>query len=165
MGPKKDIVGMFKKAAQKLGLKFGISDHLWISPKWFSTSKGADKDGPYAGMHYDGVNTKYNDIYGDWDKVSVDLPWDEEGISTAWKKTWFSRIKDLIDNYEPDLLYCDGQIPFEGYGLNILANLYNQSAARNNGITQSVYTSKRATDSEAGTCVYDVERGVVSRRG
>src|SRR5579863_6487553 len=50
MGPKIDIVGQWKKATQKHGLKFGISDHLWISPKWFSTSKGADKDGPFAGI-------------------------------------------------------------------------------------------------------------------
>ena len=27
-GPKKDIVGMWKKAAQKQGLKFGVSEHL-----------------------------------------------------------------------------------------------------------------------------------------
>ncbi|MDB5136512.1 MAG: glycoside hydrolase [Mucilaginibacter sp.] len=161
MGPKKDVVDLFKKAAQKHGLKFGISDHLWISPKWFSTSKGADKDGPYAGMHYDGVNTQYNDLYGDSEKVFTDLPWNEDGISAAWKKQWFQRIKDLVNNYEPDLLYCDGHVPFEEYGLSILANLYNQSAAKNGGITQSVYTSKRAEDSQVGTCVFDVERGVV----
>src|SRR3954468_10011852 len=39
MGPKKDIVGMFKNAARKQGLRFGISDHLWITYKWFSSSK------------------------------------------------------------------------------------------------------------------------------
>src|SRR5580698_2885136 len=33
MGPKKDIVGMWKQAAEKHGLRFGISDHLWISYK------------------------------------------------------------------------------------------------------------------------------------
>ncbi len=161
MGPKKDIVGLFKKAAQKHDLKFCISDHLWISPKWFSTCKGADKDGPYAGMHYDGVDPQNADMYGDSEKVFTDLSWNEDGISTAWKKKWFQRIKDLIDNYEPDLLYCDGHIPFEEYGLSILANLYNQSAAKHGGVTQSVYTSKRAEDSEMGTCVFDVERGVV----
>jgi alpha-L-fucosidase len=161
MGPKKDIVGMFKKAAQKHGLKFGISDHLWISPKWFSTSKGADRDGPYAGMHYDGANPQFASLYGDSEKVFTDLPWNEDGISDTWKKHWYLRIKDLIDNYEPDLLYCDGAIPFEEQGLTILANLYNQSAAKNGGITQAVYTSKRAEDSQVGTCVFDVERGVV----
>ncbi|MGZ3833330.1 MAG: alpha-L-fucosidase [Mucilaginibacter sp.] len=161
MGPGKDIVGLFKKATQKHGLKFGISDHLWISPKWFSTSKGADKDGPYAGMHYDGADPKFAGLYGDSQKVYTDMPWNEDGISDTWKKHWYLRIKDLIDQYEPDLLYCDGAIPFEEIGLNILASLYNQSAAKHGGITQSIYTSKRAEDSQVGTCVFDVERGVV----
>ena len=31
MGPKKDIVGAFKKAAQKQGLRFGVSEHLAVS--------------------------------------------------------------------------------------------------------------------------------------
>lgn len=161
MGPKRDIVGMFKKAAQDHGLKFCISDHLWISPKWFSTCKGADKNGPFAGKPYDGINPHNADLYGDSQKVFTDLPWNEDGISAAWKKKWFEIIKDLVDNYQPDLLYCDGHIPFEEYGLNILANLYNQSAAKNGGVAQSIYTSKRAEDSQVGTCVYDVERGVV----
>src|SRR5215217_454519 len=64
MGPKKDIVGLFKKAAQKHGLKFGISDHLWITYKWFSSSKGSDKDGPLAGVPYDGANPKNFEYYG-----------------------------------------------------------------------------------------------------
>lgn len=163
MGPKIDIVGEWKKATQKHGLKFGISDHLWISPKWFSTSKGADKDGQYAGIPYDGANPAFASLYGNSEKVYADpnLSWDEVGIPDAWKKHWYLRIKDLVDNYEPDLLYCDGAIPFEEHGLNILAHLYNQSAAKHGGITQSIYTSKRAEDSQTGTCVYDVERGVV----
>jgi alpha-L-fucosidase len=38
MGPKRDIVGEFRKAALKHGLRFGVSDHLWISYKWFAVS-------------------------------------------------------------------------------------------------------------------------------
>jgi alpha-L-fucosidase len=161
MGPKIDIVGLWKKAADKHGLKFGISDHLWISPKWFSTSKGADKDGPYAGKLYDGADPRNFSLYGESPKVYTDLSWNEDGIPESWKKHWFARIKDLVDEYHPDLLYCDGPIPFEEYGLSILANLYNQSAAKHGGVTQSIYTSKRAEDSQVGTCVFDVERGVV----
>ena len=49
MGPKKDIVGLFRKAAQKHGLKFGVTEHLWITYKWFSVSHGADELGPFIG--------------------------------------------------------------------------------------------------------------------
>src|SRR6266567_5271854 len=48
MGPKKDVVGLFRQAALKQGLRFGVSDHLWISYKWFSPSHYRDKDGQYA---------------------------------------------------------------------------------------------------------------------
>src|SRR5512147_3144658 len=50
IGPKKDIVGLWRDAARKHGLKFGVSEHLWISYKWFAVSHGADKAGPLAGV-------------------------------------------------------------------------------------------------------------------
>ena len=162
MGPKKDIVGLFAKAARKNGLRFGVSDHLWITYKWFSTSKGADKTGPMAGIPYDGADPKNFSLYGNCEEVFNKLDWNENGIPESWKKHWFDRIKDLIDNYEPDLLYCDGHMPFEDVGLNLLAHLYNKSAAKNGGKCQAVYTSKRTDDTGAGgICVFDVERGVV----
>lgn len=163
MGPRKDIVGLWKQAAQKHGLKFGISDHLWIAYKWFSTSKGSDKDGPFAGVPYDGADPKNFEYYGKCEEVFRNLEWQENWIPEAWKRHWFDRIRDLVDKYEPDLLYCDGHMPFEDHGLAILAHLYNKSAAKNGGITQAVYTSKRPEDSAKGTgiCVFDVERGVV----
>ncbi|WCT11062.1 alpha-L-fucosidase [Mucilaginibacter jinjuensis] len=161
MGPKKDIVGLFRAAAKKHDLRFGISDHLWISPKWFSVSKGSDKTGPLAGVPYDGANPTFADMYGDSEKIYTDLPWNEDGISEAWKKKWVERMFDLIDKYEPDMIYNDGHIPFEEHGLSVLAHLYNKSAAIHGGKTQACYTSKRPQDSEVGTCVFEVERGVV----
>ncbi len=163
MGPKKDIVGLFKKAAQKHGLRFGISDHLWITYKWFSTSKGSDKDGPLAGVPYDGADPKNVEYYGKCEQVFNKLDWNENWIPEVWKQHWFNRIKDLVNKYEPDLLYCDGHMPFEEHGLEILAHLYNKTAAKNGGKTTGVYTSKRPedTDEKNGICVYDVERGVV----
>ncbi|GAC1705994.1 MAG: alpha-L-fucosidase [Flavisolibacter sp.] len=164
MGPKKDIVKMFKEATYKQGLKFGISDHLWISYKWFSSSKGSDTSGPYAGVPYDGADPKNFEYYGNCDEVfNQKLEWNENGIPENWKKHWFDRIKDLVDQYEPDLLYCDGHLPFEDYGLNLLAHFYNKKTNKNGGKTQAVYTSKRLEDASAGKglCVFDVERGVV----
>jgi alpha-L-fucosidase len=160
MGPRRDIVGEFRKAALKHGLRFGISDHLWISYKWFSTSHGSDGTGPLAGIPYDGVLPQYEDLYHDTPKVYTDLSWDDTGIPEAWKRTWHARIHDLIDQYHPDLLYCDGAIPFDRYGLDIVSHLYNTSA-KHQGRTAAVYTSKRQQDAAVGTCVLDVERGVV----
>jgi alpha-L-fucosidase len=164
MGPGKDIVGMWKQAAAKQGLKFAISDHLWITYKWFSASKGSDAKGPLAGVPYDGADPKNFEYYGKSEEVfSPSLDWNENGIPEFWKRHWYDRIKDLVDQYAPDLLYCDGHLPFEEYGQNLLAHFYNQNAAQHGGRVEAVYTSKRLDDSAKGKaiCVLDVERGVV----
>ncbi len=165
MGPKIDIVGMWSKAARGHGLKFGVSDHLWISYKWFSPSHYSDSEGPLAGVPYDGADPKFADLYHDYTEMKgvppIKLDWDETWIPESWKQHWYLRIKDLVDHYQPDLLYCDGHLPFEDWGLKLVADLYNISAQRNSGKNEAVYTSKKREDSDAGLCVLDRERGVL----
>jgi alpha-L-fucosidase len=161
MGPKKDIVGMWHKAATDEGMKFGVSEHLWITYKWFSTSHGADKYGPLAGVPYDGANPDNYSLYCDSDEVFTKLDWNESNIPEWWKRHWYARMRDLVDNYQPDLLYTDGALPFEHYGLSLVAHLYNENAKRKGGKTQAVYTSKRLEDTEKGIALFDVERGLV----
>lgn len=161
MGPKKDIVGMWAQAARNVGLKFAVSEHLWVTYKWFSVSHGHDTSGPFANVAYDGADPKYFDLYVDSDEVETKLDWDESNIPEWWKHHWYMRIKDLVDHYQPDLLYTDGALPFEGYGLALVAHHYNQSAKRNGGKVETVYTSKRVQDSEHGIATLDVERGIV----
>jgi alpha-L-fucosidase len=161
MGPKKDVVGLFRQAAIKRGLKFGVSEHLWISWKWFGTSHDSDKDGEYAGVGYDGNDPKNFDLYHDLPKdYPAKISWDDTGIPDTWKQHWFDRIKDLVDNYQPDLLYTDGALPFEEYGLRLVAHLYNSNAKRHGGRVEAVYNSKRREDCTEGTCVLDYERGL-----
>ena len=58
IGPKKDIIGGWEKAARKAGLPFAVSVHAAHAWNWFDTSQGADKNGPLAGVPYDGKLTK-----------------------------------------------------------------------------------------------------------
>jgi len=161
MGPKKDVVGMWRDAARKQGLRFGVSEHLWISYKWFAVSHGSDKTGPLAGVPYDGIDPKFADLYHDADcaRLVDKLDWNDDDIPESWKKHYLDRMTDLIDNYQPDLLYTDGHLPFEDYGLKMVSHLYNVSAQRN-GRVEAVYNSKTATDCAIGTCLLDHERGV-----
>jgi alpha-L-fucosidase len=163
MGPKKDIVGLWAKAARDHGLRFGVTEHLWITYKWFSTSHGADQSGPLAGVPYDGQDPKYADLYTDVKTVYTKLPWNSDGIPEAWRYHWYQRIKDLLDNYQPDLLYTDGALPFEEYGYSVVAHHYNLSAKRNGGKADAVYNSKHQEDCAVGTCILDVERGIVDK--
>lgn len=162
-GPKKDIVGMFKKAAQKHGLKFAVSEHLAPSYHWFSPSHTSDKTGPLAGVPYDGVDPAFADLYHE---LPADYPYGKQisdrQAPEPWKRHYFKRIKDLVDNYQPDLLYTDGDIFFEEYGVALVANLYNVNAKRHGGRVEAVYTSKLASDCETGTCILDLERGVAA---
>lgn len=164
MGPKRDVVAEFRKAALSHGLRFGVSDHLWISYKWFAVSHMSDSKGPLAGVPYDGTNPQNADLYhsyADPALITEKLDWNEEGIPQSWKEEWFRRIADLIDQAQPDYLYSDGQLPFGELGLRMAAKLYNLSAQNNGGRTEAVYLSKRVEDCAVGTCVLDHERGVL----
>src|SRR5260370_725417 len=133
-----------RKVTLMRGLKCGVRDHLWMSNKCFGTSHDSDKAGEYAGVPYDGNDAKYVDLYHDLPKdYPAKFSWDAEGIPDSWKRHWFDRIKDLVDNYQPDLLYTDGALPFEEYGLSLVAHLYNENAKRHGGSVEPVYTSKR----------------------
>jgi alpha-L-fucosidase len=161
LGPRKDIVSLFRKAAIRHGLRFGVSEHLAMSYKWFSVSHGSDKQGPLAGVPYDGADPRYADLYHDIKEVYVNLEWNLNNTSEAFKRHWYLRIRDLVDKYQPDILFTDGEIPFGEFGLNQTANLYNLSAHRHGGRVEAVQLSKRREDCAVGTCVMDVERGVI----
>jgi len=162
MGPRIDIVGAWRKAVRDEGLRFGISEHLWITYKWYSVAHGSDLTGPLAGVPYDGSDPASKDLYVDSDEVwSGDVQWNEDQIPNWWKRHWHDRITDLIDQHEPDVLYSDGSLPFEEYGYSVVSHLYNTSARRNGGKVEAVYFSKRDRDSEQGLCVLDRERGVL----
>ena len=139
-----------------------MSEHLSNSYNWFATSHMSDKTGPLAGAPYDGTDPANSDLYHP-------LPKDYNYASSqamsrvapdSWKQLYFKRIKQLVDDYQPDLLYTDGGIPFEEYGLALVAHLYNTNAKRHGGKVEAVYTSKTPQDCQTGTCVLDLERGV-----
>jgi len=163
MGPQKDIVGTWQKAARNEGLRFGVSEHLWISYKWWAVSHGSDTTGPLAGVSYDGVDPNYADLYHDADcarLAAARVEWNDNDIPESWKRHYLDRMTDLIDKYQPDLLYTDGHLPFEDYGLKMVSHLYNVSAQAHGGQTEAIYTSKEMTDCAIGTCLLDHERGV-----
>jgi alpha-L-fucosidase len=157
MGPKRDVVGDWQKAAKKCGLRFGVSEHLGASFTWFQASHGSDKTGPKAGIPYDGADPKYQDLY----HFLAD-PGDKGWYSNnpRWQKEWFDCITDLIDNYDLDLLYSDGGVPFGNEtGRSMIAHLYNTSL-KNRGSLQVVYNCKQGSE---GRWVEDLERGIMPK--
>ncbi len=160
MGPRRDIVGEWREAARAQGLKFGVSEHVWASYNWWTTDKGSDKQGLYAGVPYDGNDPANFDLYFPPHAPGPEA-WAEQGNeSAAWKREWFLRAQDLIDQHQPDLYYEDGPIPFGEWGRSLVAHYYNQSLRWHNGKVDVVYTGKRRQECDEGACTLDIERGV-----
>ena len=155
MGPQRNIVGAWERAARQRGLRFGLSEHLGATFSWMRFSKGHDAEGPYAGVPYDGNDPAYEDLY---------LPNQDEGdawytANPYWHTRWFARMKDLVDQHQPDLLYTDGGVPFGEVGLRLIAHLYNSSAKLHSGAVEAVYTQKDANPDVYRVGILDIERG------
>ena len=155
MGPHKDVVGLWQKAAQKEGLRFGISEHLAASYTWFQSARGADKTGDKAGIPYDGNDSKFEDLYHG-KAADGDNQWLTN--NPVWQKEWFERIEEVVDMYKPDLLYSDSKLPFDTIGRRLVAHYYNQDMQKNKGKLEAVYTCKEPSK---GRFAQDVERGVL----
>jgi len=163
-GPHKDIVGMWGAAARKRGLRFGVSEHLHNSYDWFTPSHLADTKGIYAGIPYDGANPEWADLYHDYTGETREfLKTVSPGGLIAperWKQQYVLRVKDLVDQHQPDMLYTDGSIAWEQYGLSTVAELYNVAPVDYRGESEAVYFSKGKQDCATGTCVLDRERAI-----
>jgi len=185
MGPKKDIVGMWKKAVDRAGLKFAVSEHLSNSYDWLAVSHTSDSTGPLAGVPYDGTDPQYADLYHNITAEYLHPVPTGRGAATAgpagtpsnplpgamsrnapveWQLRYFQRIKDLIDNYQPDLLYTDGGIPFGDVGVKLVSHYYNVIAKAHGGKVEGVYTGKTRSECERDSmCALDIERGVANQ--
>ena len=159
-GPRQDIVGRWRAAAVKRGLRFGLSEHFNRSYSWFNTSHDADKTGPLAGVPYDGNDPRFHDLYFPPHPDSrVSYPPNAPEIVA---REWFWRMKDLIAQHQPDFLYSDGGIPFGQVGRDLITNFFNHSIATHGGANEAVYTLKKYVDHGEfipGVGVHSVERG------
>jgi alpha-L-fucosidase len=157
-GPKKDVVGVWARHARAHGLRFGVSEHLAWSYDWFNVNKGADKEGPLAGVPYDGNLAEFQDLYhAPHPETEARYP---AHASDVFRRSWFNRVKDLIDQHQPDLVYTDGGA-FEQVGLDLIAHYYRTHP---DGVyLLKNHTAQGATfgDYREGAATLDVERGAV----
>ena len=188
MGPQKNIIAGWAKAARKQGLRFGISLHAAHAWTWYEISQGSDKTGPMAGIPYDGILTKADgqgqwwegydpqDLYaqnhqpsrGSDNLGTIHSQWNwGNGASIpdqVYCDKFYNRTVDLINKYQPDLVYFDDTAlplyPISDAGLKIAAHLYNDSASRNQGKNQAVLFGKILSEEQRDCLTWDVERGV-----
>jgi alpha-L-fucosidase len=175
VGPHKDIVGAWAVAARKAGLKFGVTVHAARAWNWYEPAQGSDKTGPLAGVRYDGVLTKADGKGLWWEGLDPqDLYAQNHPVgakpSAAYINKFFNRTLDLIDKYQPDLLYFDDYVlPFQydhqddKVGLDIAAHYYNQNIAAHGGKLEAVLNGKILNEQQRKTMVWDIERGLADK--
>jgi len=180
VGPNKDIIGLWKKAADNYKLPFGFTEHLGATFSWWNVNKGADKYGPYAGVPYDGNDPAYRDFYMD-NSEHYKKDGDNSQVVNWYTANpkhhnyWLSVIKELVDLYVPDFIYTDGGLPFGwrsdpplGYnttdtdpayrfGLEAVSYLYNKSIEKH-GENRAVYTQKDKRPMIYEVGVLDIEK-------
>ncbi|MFI3206108.1 MAG: alpha-L-fucosidase [Clostridia bacterium] len=176
VGPHKDICQMWKDAAEKYDMPFGLSEHLSASFSWWHTNKGCDKYGPFAGVPYDGNDPEYADFYHNnkehYQRVDSlyikngNIPWYTQ--NEEFHKYWLKAMDEVIAKFKPDMLYTDGALPFVShkdefdpsgysYGLEAVANLYNTSIDEH-GENRAIYTQKDIRPEVRQVGIYDIER-------
>jgi alpha-L-fucosidase len=187
MGPKKDIIAGWAKAARDNGLRFGVSVHAAHAWTWYEPSQGADKNGPYAGVPYDGKMTKADgvgkwwegydpqDLYAQNHALSANAA-NPNAIHSQWNwgnganipdvaycDKFYNRTVDLINRYQPDLVYFDDTAlplwPVSDAGLKIAAHLYNSNMKLHQGKLEAVIFGKILNEEQRKTMVWDIERG------
>ncbi len=187
VGPQKDLIAGWARAAHKQGLPFGVSVHAAHAWSWYEISQSSDKTGPLAGVPYDGKLTKADGQGKWWDGLdpqdlyeqrhspspNFDRPgaihdrWDwGNGVSQpdqAYCDKFYNRMVDLVHQYRPDLLYFDDDAlplwPVSDAGLKIAADFYNFSEQTHHGKLAAVILGKQLNDQEKKCVVWDIERG------
>lgn len=126
--------------------------------KWWD---GLDPQELYTGRNLvipDGINTIQ--AQDEWHK-DHDGIWHEEPPpnNPEFVANWFLRCQDLVDRYQPDLLYFDDtELPLGQAGLDIAAHYYN-SSVKKNGHVECVLTTKSPKPEHVGATLLDIERG------
>ena len=146
MGPRRDLIGELAKAVRARGLKFGVSNHS-IEHYTFINQL------PPEGMKSDLDDPALADFY--WAKHN-------EANLGRFLELWIQKNFELIDQYQPDMLWFDNGInhrAFDPMKLKVAAYYYNRAREWN----KEVSISSKSTAYFAGT-ILDFERQGRARR-
>jgi alpha-L-fucosidase len=151
MGPRRDLLGEWARASRSAGMHYGVAFHHEYTWWWFQPAFSGDAnltlaDG--AGKWWQGYDPRL--LYG------IDLraykgidavQWNpDQGIFSQhlayahwYASRWALRIMDVINKYDPDFIFTDGDStgPFTGYATGtgykcdamqrVIADYYNRS--------------------------------------
>ncbi len=159
MGPKRDVLGELKKAAEERGIVLCASSHRAENFWFYAGARDFDsglQDGgfrePYGWRHpdfskQDSVNT--HDIYS--------TPASREHL-----ENWLARTCEIVDKYQPKIIWFDWwihNVSFKPYLKKFAAYYYNRSLEWGFPVAINYKYEAYAYN----TAVFDVERGQLSQ--
>lgn len=130
MGPKRDVVGELEKAIKKQGMKFMVALHhaenWWFFPHW---RKEYDTSDPrYSGLYGPLHNQEWSEKMPEF--KNIDEEWSlQDKPSKEFLDKWLAKIYEVIDKYQPDMLWFDAALGHvqEDYRRKFLAYYYNKA--------------------------------------
>ena len=140
MGPKKDIIGLLKKAVEKQGMTFGVSSHR-AENAWFFNG-GMD----FPSDVQDTTISLYGRRYKGWATYTDDVA-----------REWLAHTYELLLKYQPSMIYFDWTVNdsvLMPYFNKFLAFYYNNALDWGKEVTACTKQGY-PTDIQ----VWDVERG------
>jgi len=149
MGPKRDLTGELATAIRKRNMKFVATFHHARNNLW--------KKGDRWTGHYDGVKRDFPAALEDPQRAILYgyMPRDK------FLDMWLGKLKEVIDNYQPDLMWFDSwlnEIPDE-VKMQYLAYYFNKA----NEWDKEVIVTFKQSDLPRSVAVDDYEKGRANR--
>ncbi|HIJ69842.1 MAG TPA: alpha-L-fucosidase [Planctomycetes bacterium] len=140
MGPHRDVIAELGKAVRAEGMYYGVSTHYAHNWNHFFYSE-----------EFDNYEFQYSGLYG--------IPHQPGERPPEWfMHHWYGRTRELVDKYEPDILWFDFGFllpEYEEYRKAIAAHYYNKGIEWD----KEVVLQFKDDGYPPGYAVLDVERG------
>lgn len=114
MGPHRDLIGDLARAVRKAGMRFGVSNHGMENFTFVRPNKEVDER--LKALHADLYDPAWASFYNVADRSPAAM--------TRFLADWEERNFELIDKYQPDIIYFDN-----GVNLRVLDPLKEHVAA------------------------------------
>lgn len=150
MGPHRDVVGEILEAIRKHGMKTVTTFHYYTN--WFFFNPGRK----LCPKGVDVNNPEYSDLYGPVHEFKG--MWHEIPFSESFQKSWYNKVKEVIDKYQPDQLWFEIGFSDQGcigekYIKSILAHYFNMAEKWG----KEVVVTHKSDDLPSSCSVLDLE--------
>ncbi|MEM9986442.1 MAG: alpha-L-fucosidase [Bacteroidota bacterium] len=143
MGPKRDVLKELTDEIKKQGLICGVSSHLAFNWNFYPQKPHFDTGDPAYAALYAPPHERYSAASEDW-----------------LAETWWPRTKEIIDKYQPDILWFDFYLDrpeFAPYHKKLAAYYYNSGLDRDKTVVLQSKNLHYESYPE-GTHMLDLER-------